>query len=432
MTDDEIRHLISRYLDDRLTDDDRREVERLIAESGEYAEYYRQLRALANQVDKFEMDSSDAYWETRKDVVLDRIEQIEEKKITRVPSGPMPALYKWLAVAASIALVAFISINESQNIPWIKGMFESKKTAPAAVYKSTSDNGKAEAGSPMGNQTQELADHETAPAENEMTNEWSADSDKDRPVAPEIQMPSVQQKAKTPSTAETDVKKPTPENIGHVVDVKAKMPDESLVTKPSADVDSEIKTKASQLSPEPTEPPSPERRAEVVRQKPSSLVQSDIAQSISVEGISGDVDTISARAKHDNLIQPEHESRHEPDMVVESMHEMAEKSLPGGRDDSTSIALWQNRLDSLMRLHGDIMPARERLSAAKGTMAEWPDSSSAVLLSYAEAYYHLGLLAKSERERREYVNKLQTLQNQVDSAKSEIIATFIDRIRSLK
>ena len=437
MTDEEIRQLISRYLDDQLDDEERREVERLITESDEYEKYYRQLKTLAEQVDEFDVDGSDEYWTAQKDAVMDRLEQLEEKQITRISSEPMPVLYKWLAVAASIALVALISVNESQNIPWIKGMFAPKEEIPSASYIVPSEKSYSAISPVIDSVGQVAADRETDAVKEEMAGKVSVDSDLRESLSDEMQIPLEQQKADTPSTAETYVKKPTAESIGHIVNPKAQIPNESLATRPDAEPESEMKTKVSRPAPEPAEQPSPERRAEVVRQKSTSLVQSDIAKSIAVEGIRGDVDTISARARHDDFATPS------PEIVDESFQpdvakfQVTSNSLSATSEVPLDSAVagreyWQNRLDSLIKIHGDIESINGRTRAATGRRTDKPDSSSAVILSYAEAYYHLGLLSTDKSERQSYLLKLQALQNRADSAKSEIIATFIDRIRSLK
>ena len=73
MSDENIKILISQYIDGQLDEAQSAEVEKLIAENPEYAEYYRQLKALESRVDSFDIGGDDAYWESQKDAVLDKI-----------------------------------------------------------------------------------------------------------------------------------------------------------------------------------------------------------------------------------------------------------------------------------------------------------------------------------------------------------------------
>ncbi|UCD16395.1 MAG: hypothetical protein JSV44_07980, partial [Candidatus Zixiibacteriota bacterium] len=139
MKDEKIRQLISRYVDGLLNEAEQKDVERLIAESKEYAAFYSQLQALAGQADRFEIGGDEEYWQARKDAVLERISRIEPEKVVDITERrPFNTVYKLLAVAASVVLVALISIHESENIPWIKGLFEGDRETPRAVSKSES------------------------------------------------------------------------------------------------------------------------------------------------------------------------------------------------------------------------------------------------------------------------------------------------------
>jgi len=407
MTDDQIRQLISRYLDDQLDESQRREVEKLIAESEEYAEYYRQLQALAGQVDEFEIGGSDAYWEEQKEAVLDRIERAEEKKITRLSSGPMPALYKWLAVAASIVLVALISVNESQNIPWIKGMFEHKEIAPSVVLEAPSEKSDGIVAGRTDTDDRLAFDQETTVATDEVADEGASWGES---------QPSIQQD-------EDDLKSG--------LDVATQSPS------PMPDIQTELLNEAVVPVEKYLESPESESRAEVSRHKtiPASREEATKTKDIADGSRPGEQSPsrertgIALSQSEPTTATPGATDKYKADV---SSRIAPKQTVPESDDGNSERMYWQNRLDSLVQLHGNILPKHVRESVAMSGSTATPDTSQATLMPFAETFYHLGQLSTGERERQGYLSILQALQNRADSTNSKTIATYIDHLRSLK
>lgn len=133
------RHLISRYIDDQLSEAERERVEKHLRSCRDCSEYYSHLQELQKAADDLEIGGDENYWTRQKDSIIERISEIESTGITPVPSRySRSAFYKLAAVAAAIALVAYVSIFESKYIKPIQSIFEKKKTAFQSISPDTS------------------------------------------------------------------------------------------------------------------------------------------------------------------------------------------------------------------------------------------------------------------------------------------------------
>ena len=131
---EKVKDKLSLYIDNQLDLAESEQIKEHLNECEECRLYYNKLLSLGEMVDSFELHDNDEYWESQKDKVLDHIEQAESERITDVKTGRNRGkMYKLLAVAASIALVAIVSIYESKDIKRVPNLFEDKNPHPGII-----------------------------------------------------------------------------------------------------------------------------------------------------------------------------------------------------------------------------------------------------------------------------------------------------------
>jgi len=117
MNCEKIKELLSRYIDDQLDPEERAVVEEHLKSCPDCAAYYERLLSLGRMADDFDIDGGESYWEKQKDAVVEKIEKLEAEKIVPVGKKSYRGLvYKLAAVAATIALIAYVSIDISNQI----------------------------------------------------------------------------------------------------------------------------------------------------------------------------------------------------------------------------------------------------------------------------------------------------------------------------
>jgi len=130
---------LSQYIDDQLDVTAAAEIKRHLEECDECRQYYKRLQALAGMADQFNLKADETYWESRKNSVVEKIEKVEGSNIEVVkPKRSHDIWYRFSAVAAVIALVAFISVYESMDVEETKGLF--KKQYPPSVREAVPSN----------------------------------------------------------------------------------------------------------------------------------------------------------------------------------------------------------------------------------------------------------------------------------------------------
>lgn len=126
---EKIKELLSRYIDDQLEKDDRALVEEHLKSCAQCTEHYEKLLALGRMVDDFDVEGDESYWMEQKDAVLDQIEKLGDEKIVPVRRNYRSLVYKLAAVAASVALLAFISIHELEKVHPNSGIFKKEQSS---------------------------------------------------------------------------------------------------------------------------------------------------------------------------------------------------------------------------------------------------------------------------------------------------------------
>ena len=125
MNCENIKEKLSLYIDDLLDADEAAEIKNHLKGCDSCKTYYEKLLKLGQIVDGFSLSENEEHWESQKNKVLDQINRAEADKILEVPKiRKQNNLYKYLAVAASLALVAFVSIYESNDFGKLQGMFD--------------------------------------------------------------------------------------------------------------------------------------------------------------------------------------------------------------------------------------------------------------------------------------------------------------------
>ncbi len=123
--------LIEHYVDGRLNDSEKRQVEEHLETCKDCSAYFKNMQELGTMVGKIGLSGDEEYWAGQKDKIMGKIDAIDvgQKKIIDVSSGRTKgSLYKLTAIAASIALVAFISIYESRELKNISPMLAPEKS----------------------------------------------------------------------------------------------------------------------------------------------------------------------------------------------------------------------------------------------------------------------------------------------------------------
>ncbi len=171
----DIKHKLSQYLDNRLPGPERGAIENLIQTDPVWKEEYRKMLALAAMAGRFSLEADEKYWRERQQAVVDRIADDEAEKITEV-TGPSyrGVLLKLAAVAASIVMVAFVSLYESRDIETTRGIFKAGETetaplnnialVPEAVSSNEKDSASLEESAGLNNMPQDISTA-TAPAD---------------------------------------------------------------------------------------------------------------------------------------------------------------------------------------------------------------------------------------------------------------------------
>ncbi|GEM_PF-3268577 len=119
MDKSEIRHRLGRFLDGELPEEERRQTAELIRQNPDWQTEYNTLLTIRDMADRLELEADVSFWEKNRDEILDRIKEREkpEAEIVKTEkSNRRGMVIKLLAVAASIAIIAFVSIYEFETI----------------------------------------------------------------------------------------------------------------------------------------------------------------------------------------------------------------------------------------------------------------------------------------------------------------------------
>lgn len=396
MNCEKIKEKLSLYIDNLLEPDEADEIKRHIEGCENCRGYYNKLLKLGEMVDDFEISDKEEYWESQKEKVMEQIENVESGKIIEVqPVRKRYKLYKYLAVAASLALVAFVSIYESQEFHQTRGLFDDsrKETTTEQVL----DRLDAEDVSIEPDQTTEVSDEFNAVSDKaddtKSVDDLSSQKIPEPALAPEkriersraviesekkedvLESPKAESIKSGPGPQESSLELGEPIEISFGEDLQA-------VSKPTSISSHSVNVEP--LSFESTK---------VETQEGKILSDEEIPKGVSKDFEKSDFDYDKSA------------------MTFES--DEGKDNFPELRQDKDSIAIKINiykiRLDSLEKEHAGIYSPHYRESSAKGRDGVHPDSLNTVILELAETCYQVGILTTEEQEREDMISKLRRL-----------------------
>jgi len=430
MISEEIKHLLSQYIDNQLDDTKRREVEEYLEKKPEIRQYYQQLLELEKKADELTLGGDESFWTSQKDSILEKIEQEEKsdkKKIVDLPKSRFNKLsYKIIAVAASIALVAFVSIFESQRIDTTRPIFGDKEQKVVLSHPPVTDTAPkqkaAETGEPVQDEipTQEkLSEIQPAPEKIEpqadlyeaekQADEIDADAEKIEKHEPAPQHELAEPKLDQPPTAKPEpAMKPaefTPEQETPVI--KKSQPSPEQKQKSSIDL-----TSGKEGGKSVTEKIAmPTRLFDSLDRARTGILpeeNKDISLSISVKGEKSGV----AASQEDTV------------------------SLSGlTQEQKESYYYWRNKADSESRKYDEILAGEKNsknMAADKIMSSKSSRLDDTELLEIAHTFHEFGKITPVENERIEMIEKLRHLRRRASSGNTvKKIEQYINDLENL-
>jgi len=387
------RILIDRYLDDRLNDIQKRDLEVHLKGCSDCTSYFENLKKLAAGTNQIRFSGSENYWTEQKDSVLDKIEKEEssQNKIVELPSRSRRGIvYGLTAVAASIALVAIVSIYESRELKNIAPLLtREEKTQTARDTAETKD---------MEKPLEEAANVETVVKDVE-----------------KVQVPSkeVPVKKMTPQAKADTIAKSKSETRPPAKNAEEALPRPLKTIKVQADRDRIDKFEVSnemEVSKPPRPVPEPQESAPAQIELNKTLGRETPLYAPSMVPVARRIaDSIDTRS----------------DIQLNSA-----AGKPGLGGPYESYMRWKRKLESLEIQYADILSPHYAESAAKSRSAIPPDSLYAIISELAEAYYNTGFYSTDKNERSAMIDKLERLSEKGDARTSRLIDDYISKLES--
>jgi len=404
MNCENIKEKLSLHIDNLLDPDEADKIKEHIDGCDCCRAYYNHLLKLGEMVDDFSLSENEEYWESQKDKVIKQIEQAKSDKVIKIQTiRKRGRFYKYLAVAASLVLVAFVSIYESQEFGQIKGLFDDGEMETTAISKPSLDQTKADDISEGPGPAEEISVKADIPSEavNRAKKDEKSKSLEGLSDRLEIKPVSVPKKRTGKLQAVTEMKEKT------VIfdDTEA----EPIMPKPASLESTFELGKADDVSFD------GEFQTAI---KPSSVS----SQSAEVEPLS--FKARKAEVKEDKMVSHEEIQKNAVENPrkrgLESEKASTSFESDEGKDyfpelrpaeDSTiaEINIYKIRLDSLEEKYKGIYSPHYRESSAKSRVGTHPDSLDMMILELAETCFQVGILSLDEKEREDMIEKLRRL-----------------------
>lgn len=443
MLSEQIKHLLSRYIDHQLDESERQKVEELLKSNPKAAEYYRQLQKLDQMAENFELKAGDKYWSDQKDAVLNKINEAEAERVTPLPvKRNFFSQYKWLAVAASIAMVAVISIFEikydkPENLPF------AEKPATSVALSAKKD------------QIETLMPDKKTEDKLTITNEKEKSRDKPdekiesrpkisvpTPVSPAKKKAAVYDRAKKGGRMDDEAYDDTEPNQVGIIKANGEkrtvqirtlatpgLETIGMVSEPSPAMEPEVAmpTGENELSQKKSKPiklfaPSIEAIEE------TDLVLSGEATTATEQSLDK---TIRVTADRDQI------DKFESSYGVTMTKEMPNEMLKFGADspETEEYDLWLARFDSLDNEYNWWESDHRVMAFAKsrqaGTPLDSPTPTAETVEKMAEICHRVGLLTLYQEEKSVMLRRLEQLKAKADSGTINKIDQYISEIDSL-
>lgn len=380
MNCENIKEKLSLYIDNLLDPDEAGIIKKHIESCDSCREYYNHLLKLGEMVDDFEISEKEEYWESQKDEVMEKIERAESEKIIKVQSAKKRgSYYKYLAVAASIALVGFVSIYESQEFNQLSGLFDDSEvpTAPISVEDSSKRGGRDEPISDAAEWKSNSGSRQlyTAPASVQKESVVKSQDIKEKKEIEGItESPPAKPIIAEPKPVESSLE------LGEPTDVLF-----------DGELQSAIKPASVSLQTVDVKPLSfqrPKTDAEIDKVLSDETMQTKAVERLRKNGLE-DRAAMSIESDADKYYMAE--------LSVEKDSILTEKNI------------YRIRLDSLEKKYEGIYSPHYIESSAKGRVDIPPDSLNRAILALAETCFQVGILSNNENEREDMIEKLRRL-----------------------
>ena len=431
MISEEIKQLLSAYIDGQLEGKKSAEVEELLEASEEARQYYNRLLDLGKMADGLEMQANEGYWQEQKDKIISRIEEAEKQAITTLRVTRYKGLiYKLAAVAASIALVAFISIYESQQIESTQGIFF-RENAPYLSVKKSPEGATGDKGERHRQSAVALKSIEAGPA---------------RDVKPEAEDAFGITDTQTESDKKSpDVAIPTPVSDDDFSEIKGtdegrdkqSQPGPAVVSdKEDIDMKSESprsgKAEKAEFGALPVETPEksgvrssapriekPLAKAEEAYEDTQYLSIIDWQSESEIQGEGATLQSVANQvARFTDRALPSEELGEIVIDISDSAH-------------ASDYAFWRAGFDSLEAEYGQLLSPHYWEMESKSRREISPDSLSSIVLQLAGICYKVGLLTESKEERAVMKTKLEILSGNADDESRQKIGAYLRQLDSL-
>ncbi|SYZ74280.1 hypothetical protein TRIP_C60550 [Candidatus Zixiibacteriota bacterium] len=378
---DRIRPLLSRNIDGLLNQAEQVTVAAHLKECPDCVSYYKNLLRLHDEAKSFMLEGDNDFWLAQKDKILERIDQAENAKIVPISrKGKLGPIFKWTAVAASVALVAFISIREyrvthPESVIFDRGARPAAKSIQIepAAKKPVDTSGQIMAGAA-------------------------------KPSQAPIQEPKIPaKKSGTALTPETTVSLTEEDFIAPAEkaapagdqlsdhDKNLQPPDKKAATSPPVKKSEPVQNlKLGQI-----ERPMPTQNAINLAAVPKAekdaaaraFAPAEEASGYAADGRTSAIDSIS---KENNL---------------------------------ETYAEWRRRLEYLEARYGNVLNGHIYESASKARITE--TSQRTTLAGFADAYYNIARLTPNPSERTEMIANLQTLLHRSDIVMKILVKNYL-------
>jgi hypothetical protein len=389
MNCDKIKPLLSRSIDGLLNPNEQVSVAAHLKSCPECTAYYKKLLKLHQAAQDFAPSGDPAYWTVQKDKIIDRINQQEKAKIVPVtPKKSYGYIFKWTAVAASVALVAFISIHEYRAAHPETEIFKPKSTPVLGNMQNQPVKGETVDSSKSTGT--EISKPRMSPVPEKMETSEKINTTMS-PVA-EPKMPVEKKKVGIPVSSDftgnnainrEESSLPTMQRAAPLAQVQKSEPVQRMeMPKPIEKPPVQNETKLLSAF-----------QAEKDAEK-NSLSKSAKVAGIAVEGQVSDIDSIS---KENNL---------------------------------ETYAEWRGRLEYLEARYGNVLSGHIYEAAAKSRTPE--TSLRATIARFADAYYNIARLTPLPAERTEMIGNLQTLLRHSDAVVSILVKNYIGFLQTSK
>jgi hypothetical protein len=380
---------LSLLIDNQLDADDAESVRKHLEECDSCRAYHGNLLRLGQMVDGFDLSENSRYWELQKDKVLERIDEEEREKVFGLKARRRrDKYYKFIAVAASLALVAIVSIYESKEIRQTQGLFDDKteQRIPTQIVKSESKPDKPEEPDELKVDSKETVLKESVKAVESETHPTAVD---EKPV--EYKKVTEGQSASVADDSD---------------DSKDKIESPEAIAEPSSLKLGEASGASNQGGLlQAIEPSDISYQAD--KMEPMSLKSSPVQTEQSPNEAKADEFKLKTALKSQEIGKnPDRERTALLPGGVEydQASSSEEKSL-----DKKGKNIWQIRLDSLEAKYDGIYSPHYIESAAKGKTGLSRDSLDTIILEIAETCFQVGILTQDAGERELMMGKLHRL-----------------------